>query len=95
MQKISKFQQLKSRFSRSISNEFSGQIFVEFENILQEVSVLTQDLSGYEMIQSQHSLLNDWINNEILLSKGLSLDQLKIGNMVQQIQSTDISEKEK
>ena len=83
---------LKGEFSRAISNE--GQNGVEFERILQEVAVLTQDLSGYEMIKSQNPLINDWIESDYLLHKALPLD-VKIGNLVHQIQSADISENEK
>ena len=82
----------KGEFSRAVSNE--GQNGVEFERILQEVAVLTQDLSGYEMIKSQNPLINDWIESDHLLHKALPLD-VKIGNMVHQIQSTEISETEK
>ena len=83
---------LKGEFSRAISNE--GQNGVEFERILQEVAVLTQDLSGYEMIKSQNPLINDWIESDYLLHKALPLD-MKIGNMAHKMQSTEISETEK
>ena len=91
-EKLSKFQLLKGEFSRAVSNE--GQNGVEFERILQEVAVLSQDLSGYEMIKSQKPLINDWIESDYLLHKALPLD-MKIGNMVHQIQSTEIGENEK
>ena len=83
---------LKGEFSRAVSNE--GQNGMEFERILQEVAVLTQDLGGYEMIKSQNPLINDWIESDYLHHKALPLDG-KIGNMVHQIQSTEISETEK
>ena len=89
-ERLSKFQSIKGDFSRVMQGGNNHEI----ERILEDLSVLIQDLRGYEMVMSQKPILNDWMENEYLLHKALPLN-MKIGDLVHQIQSADISDEDK
>ena len=92
MERKMKHEALKKHFTNHILGFQNAKL--NFEEILDMGKTLIRDLRNYEMIKSQTAILNDWIENDSLVEKAISLNY-KVMDFVKQMDSENTNEQKR